>query len=71
MMTVAEKIMKHIRRLPEPIQVEVLDFIENLENKADAEDRATWSNFSLSQALRDMESETPSYSEKDLKEIFA
>ena len=69
-MTVAEKIMKHIRHLPEPIQVEVLDFVENLENKADAEDRTAWSNFSLSQALRDMESEAFSYSEKDLKEVF-
>lgn len=70
-MTVAEKIIEHIRHLPEPIQVEVLDFVEYLENKADAEDRHTWSNFSLSQALRDMESEASSYSEKDIKEVFA
>ena len=69
-MTVAEKIIEHIRHLPEPIQVEVLDFVEYLENKAEGEDRSAWSNFSLSQALRDMESEASSYSEKDLKEVF-
>ena len=70
-MTVAEKILEHIRHLPEPIQVEILDFVEYLENKADVEDRSSWSSFSLSQALRDMQSEASSYSEKDLKEVFA
>ena len=69
-MTVTEKIIEHIHHLPEPIQIEVLDFVEYLENKAAAEDRSAWSSFSLSQALRDMESEAPSYSEKDLKEVF-
>jgi hypothetical protein len=70
-MTVTEKIIEHIRQLPEPIQVEVLDFVEYLENKAESEDRSGWSTFSLAQALRDMESEASSYSEKDLKEVFA
>ena len=69
-MTVTEKIIEHIHHLPEPIQIEVLDFVEYLENKAEAEDRRAWSSFSLSQALRDMESEAPLYSEKDLKEVF-
>ena len=70
-MTVAEKIIEHIRRLPKPSQVEVLSFVEYLENKSEAEDRRGWSNFSLSQALRNMESEASSYSEQDLKEVFA
>lgn len=69
-MTVSEKIIEHIRHLPEPIQVEVLDFVKYLENKADAEERSAWSSFSLSQAMRDMESEASSYSEQDLKEVF-
>ncbi|HEQ60136.1 MAG TPA: DUF2281 domain-containing protein [Firmicutes bacterium] len=70
-MTVTEKIIEHIRHLPEPVQVEVLDFVEYLKNKAESEDRSDWSAFSLSEALRDMESEAYSYSEKDLKEVFA
>ncbi len=69
-MTVTEKIIEHIHRLPEPIQIEVLDFVEHLENKAEAEERREWSSFSLSQSLRDMETEAPSYSEKDLKDVF-
>lgn len=70
-MTVTEKIVEHIRHLPEPVQVEVLDFVEYLENKAEAEDRSSWSVFSLSQALRDMDSEASLYSEEDIRESFA
>jgi hypothetical protein len=70
-MTVAEKIIERVRHLPEPVQVQVLDFVEYLESKAESEDRSVWSGFSLSQALRDMEPEPSSYSENDLKEVFA
>ena len=70
-MTVTEKIIEHIRRLPEPVQAEVLDFVEYLENKVETQDRNAWSAFSLSRALRDMEAEDSPYSEDDLKEVFA
>ena len=64
-MTVAEQIMQHIDTLPEAAQVEVLDFVEYLESKAD---RASWSEFSISQAMRGMESESSPYSLDDIKE---
>ena len=70
-MTLTERIAEHVRRLPEPAQEEVLDFVEYLEGKAESEDHATWNAFSLSQALRDMASEAFSYSEADLKETFS
>lgn len=72
-MTVAEKIIQHVRVLPEDVQVEVLDFVEYLESKAMVvkEEPAEWAGFSLSQAMRGMESEETLYSTQDLKESFA
>lgn len=72
-MTVAEKIIQHVRVLPEDVQAEVLDFVEYLESKTliVSEEPAEWDGFSLSQALRGMESEETLYSTDDLKETFA
>ncbi len=70
-MTVAEKIIERIRHLPEPVQMEVLNYVEYLETKAVGEEHGAWSGFSLFQAMRDMESEPSSYSARDLKEVFA
>ncbi|MFH1352188.1 MAG: DUF2281 domain-containing protein [bacterium] len=74
-MTVAEKIIQHIRLLPEVIQTEVLDFVEYLETKTgiaeSAENDVAWSGFSLSQAMRGLESEPSIYSTDDLKEVFS
>jgi len=64
-MTVAELIMQHVNTLPEADQSEVLNFVEYLESKTD---RANWSEFSLSHAMRGMESEKNMYSINDLKE---
>jgi len=64
-MTVTEQIMQHVNTLPEAAQSEVLDFIEYLESKST---KANWSEFSLSQAMRGMESETTLYSLNDIKE---
>jgi len=64
-MTVAELIMQHVNTLPEVDQSEVLDFVEYLESKTD---RANWSELSLSQAMRGMESEKSMYSINDIKE---
>ena len=73
-MTVAQRILQHLRSLPESKQAQVLDFVEYLEGKARARDReqedADWSAFSLSEAIRGMESEDHPYSTSDLKEVF-
>ena len=72
-MTVAEKITKHVKALPDEFQAEVLDFVEYLESKAKVvkEDSVEWGGVSLSQAMRGMESEDTPYSTDDLKETFA
>ena len=74
-MTLTEKICSHIENLPETYQAEVLDFVEFLEIKSkrvrdrDADERATWSRFSLSQAMRGMEDEEDLYSLDDVEDF--
>ncbi len=73
-MNCAEKIMDCVQRMPEPEQVEVLDFIGYLETKAlgrraRAEEEA-WSALSLASAMRGMEEEPSEYDTNDLKEKF-
>lgn len=73
-MTLAEKILQHVKVLPEPLQTEVLDFIEYLESKVNkdgaTEEDAKWSYLSLSFATQGMEEEPSSYSISDIKERF-
>ena len=74
-MTVTEIIALHLKRLPEPLQVEVLDFIQYLETKArtrrEAQERKDWSAVSLSSAMRGMEDELTPYSPDDMLEVFS
>jgi len=72
---VTERIYEGVQKLPEPFQIEVLDFIEYLLMKAqrDAtwEDENTWASMSLDLAMRGMEDEDiPEYTMADLKEVF-
>ena len=69
-MTVAEQIIDHIKSLPEAVQAEVLDFVCYLEakRKKGESENVEWSNLSLSQAMRGMESESSPYSLDDVKE---
>jgi hypothetical protein len=73
-MTFSERIVERVQRLPEPLQAEVLDFVELLIAKTSGDFREQenqhWMRFSLESALRDMESEPDLYSDKDLKERF-
>lgn len=74
-MAVAEKINQHLKNMPEPLQVEVLDFVEYLNLKTvvsrHTQDEADWSTFSLVHAMRGMENEQTLYSLKDIKEVFS
>jgi len=63
-MTVAEQIVQHLNSLPETAQAEVLDFVEFPESRSN---NANWSGFSLTQAMRGMESEESPYSLNDIK----
>jgi hypothetical protein len=72
-MIVSEKIIQKVAKLPISIQLEVLDFVEFLAQKAERqtahEETAQWSEFSLNQAMRGLEDEdSPEYTEADLKE---
>jgi len=74
-MTVVEKITQHLKNMPEPVQAEVLNFVEYLDSKIAMsrciQDETAWSTFSLSQAMRGMENEQTPYSLKDLREVFS
>ena len=75
-MTINEQVFQYLQQLPEPLQAEVLDFVEYLLSKAQRQaaqdDEHTWSNLSLSLAMRGMENDpTPEYTAADLKEVFA
>ena len=67
-MTVTEQIIERIKALPEAVQAEILDFVEFLEAKTETNNKFTWSGFSLSQAMRDVESESTLYSLDDVKD---
>ncbi|MBI4632088.1 MAG: DUF2281 domain-containing protein [Chloroflexi bacterium] len=70
-MLTSEKISQHVKKLPDTLQTEVLDFVEYLLTKI-AQDDLAWSNFSLDNAMRDMEDKPmPTYTLADLKVVFA
>ncbi|MBM3862018.1 MAG: DUF2281 domain-containing protein [Verrucomicrobia bacterium] len=69
-MSVAEKIVEHVKVLPESVQTQVLEFVEFLEAK-NLKDDADWSRLSLDSAMRGLEGESSPYSEADLKEVFS
>ena len=67
-MKTSDAIHKKLSILPDPLQREVLDFVEYLASKQER-GNADWSAFSLASALRDLEDEPwPEYGEKDFKE---
>jgi hypothetical protein len=73
---VTEEINRRVHRLPEPMQAEVLHFVDFLLTRAERddarrEDRA-WSDLSFQSAMHGMEDEDgPEYSEADLTEPFS
>ncbi len=68
-MIATEVLNSKMQNLPVAAQTEVLHFVEFLSQKyeqQETEDKQ-WSEFSLAQATKDLEDETP-YSEEDLQE---
>lgn len=76
-MIVADKIHQRVRKLPAPLQVEVLDFVDFLlskrkAEKPDMESELAWADLSLAMALEGMEDEPMTeYTVADLKVIFS
>jgi len=74
-MTVSDRIHEEVKKLPELLQAEVLDFVQYLalkmQRESASEDEFAATSLSLSLAMRGMEDEdTPSYSPQDLREAF-
>ena len=69
-MSLAERINIKVKRLPESKLIEVLDFVEYLQSRAEKEEYQEWNDLSLSSAMRGMEDEQSPYSINDLKESF-
>jgi len=67
-MSLEERIIEQVHKLPEDKKAEVLDFVDYLNAKTDDKD---WSALSLASAMRGMEAEQPVYSLTDLKESFS
>lgn len=75
-MSVREKIYEEVTKLPEPLQAEVLNFVQYLASKANREIQVTddllYPAMSLALAMRGMEGEdTPAYSVEDCQETFS
>jgi len=76
-MTIAEEIFEQVKRAPQPIQNEVLHFVQFLLTKSElwsdnADSQSDWFKASLEYAMRDMEDEdTPVYTVADLKEKYS
>ena len=69
-MAVANLIQEKVKFLPEPMQQEVLDFVDYLLQRSKQED-VLWSKLSLRWALRGLEDEQwPEYDVQDLKETW-
>jgi hypothetical protein len=72
-MSAKEQITDRLQKLPQPLQREVLDFIDFLAQRVaqreDSGEEADWKKFSLAQAMSGLENEdSAEYSEADLKE---
>lgn len=72
-MIVSEKISQKVEKLPMAIQLEILDFVEFVAQKAEKtnsdDEKKQWTEFSLNQAMKGLEDEEiPEYTEADLKE---
>ena len=70
-MKLDDVIHEKVQRLPEPVQREVLSFVEFVAQRDVADDRS-WSEMSVSGAHRQAEPDAwPEYSDGDLKDNWA
>jgi len=73
-MNTVEKIIEHLKTMPDSERDEVLDFVEYLETSArhrkQSEEDSQWGRFSLESAMRWIEEEPSHYGIEDIKEKF-
>jgi Protein of unknown function (DUF2281) len=61
---------QYVKKLPDSLQEELLDFIRYLLIKAERQEAREWSSQSLSSAMHGMEDEDSLYTLADLKVVF-
>jgi hypothetical protein len=69
-MTLDEKILQYVQKLPRSYQEELFDYIQFLLMKAEQQEKEDWASLSLSSAMRDIEDETVLYNLSDLRVVF-
>ena len=69
-MSIADKIYKELKLLPEDKQAKVLNFIKHLSEKQTEEEIEQWNEFSLSSALEGIEDDEVEYTLNDIKEKY-
>ncbi len=69
-MSVAEEIVESVKKLPESKQIEILDFVQYIEQKNKQTINPSDSDISLTLAMRGMEDEEAIYTQNDLKEVY-
>jgi hypothetical protein len=73
-MNTVEKIIDHLKAMPDSERNEVLDFVEYLKTAArrrrQSEGESQWGQFSVESAMREMEEEPSPYGIEDIKEKF-
>jgi hypothetical protein len=68
--TLNQQINQYVKKLPDSLQEELLDFICYLLMKAEGQEAREWSAFSLSSVACGTENEEPNYTLADLKIVF-
>ena len=73
-MNTVEKIIEHLKTMPDSERNEVLDFVEYLKTSArrrkQSETDSQWGQFSLESAMRGIEEEPSPYGIEDMREKF-
>jgi hypothetical protein len=73
-MNTVEKIIEHLKTMPDSERNEVLDFVEYLKTSArrrkQSEADSLWGQFSLESAMRGIEEEPSPYGMEDMREKF-
>jgi hypothetical protein len=73
-MNTVEKILEHLKSMPERERNEVLDFVEHLKNSAHHSKQSgedlEWDQFTLESAMRGIEEEPSPYGIEDIKDRF-
>ena len=69
-MSLAEKIIEKVERLPQEKQAEILDFVDYLHKKHEKQNKQAFHSLSLASAMDGLEEDGIHYSIEDLKENF-